>query len=391
MRDPFGSLAIRHASAAVRVHRNEEDPGLSVNLFRWIVDHQATALVLLNGQLNIEYMNSSAEALFARSGNQLRGQSWRQLFIPDNGLPDLLARVLDESVPTTQRSEKLTLAADGSRITVDITLTPLNEDGPPCILVEFLSMDRILKISREEASLAKQEAARILVRGLAHEVKNPLGGIRGAAQLLAIELGDERYDEYTGIIIEEADRLRNLVDRILGSNRIPNWVSTNIHEVVERVLRLMQAEAGQGITFERDYDPSVPEITADREQLIQAVLNIVRNGMEALQSQEDANPDKRMRLSTRVLRQFTIGKQRHRLVLRLRIEDNGPGIDRELMENMFYPMVSGRAQGSGLGLSIAQQVVTQHAGVIDCESEPGRTRFSIYLPITTPEATGAQA
>lgn len=363
---------------------------MSVNLFRWIVDHQATALVLLNGQLNIEYMNSSAEALFARSGNQLRGQTWRQLFIPDNGLPDLLTRVLEEAVPTTQRSEKLTLAADGSRITVDITLTPLTDDGPPYILVEFLSMDRILKISREEASLAKQEAARMLVRGLAHEVKNPLGGIRGAAQLLAIELGDQRYDEYTGIIIEEADRLRNLVDRILGSNRIPNWVSTNIHEVVERVLRLMQVEAGDRITFERDYDPSVPEITADREQLIQAVLNIVRNGMEALQSQEDANPDKRMRLSTRVLRQFTIGKQRHRLVLRLRIEDNGPGIDRELMENMFYPMVSGRAQGSGLGLSIAQQVVTQHAGVIDCESEPGRTLFSIYLPIATRE-TGAQA
>ncbi|MCH8552718.1 MAG: PAS domain-containing protein [Natronospirillum sp.] len=358
---------------------------MSVDLFRWIVDHQATALVLLNGQLDIEYMNSSAESLFARSGNQLHGQSWQHLFTPDNGLKELLERVLVERVPTTQRSEKLTLSADGSRITVDITITPLADDGPLYILVEFLSMDRILKISREEASLAKQEAARVLVRGLAHEVKNPLGGIRGAAQLLAIELGDQRYDEYTSIIIEEADRLRNLVDRILGSNRIPKWASTNIHEVLERVLRLMQVEAGESIRFERDYDPSLPEIDADREQLIQAVLNIVRNGMEALQGQGDDNPQKTMHLSTRAIRQFTIGKQRHRLVLQLRIEDNGPGIDRELMENMFYPMVSGRAQGSGLGLSIAQQVVAQHAGVIDCESEPGRTRFTLYLPI------GAQA
>ncbi|TGG92333.1 PAS domain S-box protein [Natronospirillum operosum] len=365
--------------------RHEEEPGLSVNLFRWIVDHQATALVLLNGQLNIEYMNSSAEALFARSGNQLQGQSWRQLFTPDNGLAELLERVLVEGVPTTQRSERLTLAADGSRITVDITLTPLHDDGPPYVLVEFLSMDRILKISREEASLAKQEAARVLVRGLAHEVKNPLGGIRGAAQLLQIELGDERFDEYTGVIIGEADRLRNLVDRILGSNRLPKWAPTNIHEVVERVLKLMQAEAGPTITFERDYDPSLPEMAADREQLIQAVLNIVRNGMEALQSQEDDNPDKRMRITTRAIRQFTIGKHRHRLVAQVRIEDNGPGIDRELMENMFYPMVSGRAQGSGLGLSIAQQVITHHAGVIDCESEPGRTRFTLYLPIGAQE------
>ena len=359
----------------------QEERILSIDLFRWIVDHQATALVLLNDQLNIEYMNSSAEALFARSGKQLQGQSCSQLFSPNDKLNRLMFRVLEEDVPTTQRSEMLTLTADASRITVDITFTPLLESDGNYILVEFLSMDRILQISREEASLAKQEAAQVLVRGLAHEVKNPLGGIRGAAQLLSLELGDPKYDEYTNIIIEEADRLRNLVDRILGSNKLPNLGPTSIHEVIERVLALMTVETGEAVWFDRDYDPSLPDIEADREQLIQAVLNIVRNAVEALQGQGDTNPDKRMLLSTRVIRQFTIGRKRHRLVLKLVIEDNGPGIIPELMENMFYPMVSGRAQGSGLGLAIAQQVVTQHAGVIDCESEPGRTRFTLYLPL----------
>lgn len=356
---------------------------MSTDLFKWIVDHQATAMVLLNHELHIDYMNSSAESLFARSGNQVHGQPWNALFESHEALQQLLVRVLHEEVPTTQRSELLQLVADGSKITVDMTLTPIRADHRQAVLVEFLSMDRIIKISREEASLAKQEAARVLVRGLAHEVKNPLGGIRGAAQLLALELGDPALDEYTQVIIEEADRLRNLVDRILGSNKLPTWRPTNVHEVTERVLSLMRAEAGSSVEFVRDYDPSLPDLQGDSEQLIQAVLNIVRNGMEALQSQGVANSDKRMTLRTRALRQFTIGQKRHRLVIRLMIEDNGPGIAEELMENMFYPMVSGRAQGTGLGLSIAQQIVTQHGGVIDCESEPGSTRFSVYLPLLT--------
>lgn len=355
---------------------------LSTDLFKWIVDHQATAMVLLNDDLHIDYMNSSAESLFARSGNQVHGQPWNVLFEPHEALELLLRRVLCEEIPTTQRSEVLLLVADGSKITVDMTLTPLHEPERRAVLVEFLSMDRIIKISREESSLAKQEAARVLVRGLAHEVKNPLGGIRGAAQLLALELRDPALDEYTQVIIEETDRLRNLVDRILGSNKLPRLRPTNVHEVTERVLSLMRAEAGASVDFVRDYDPSLPEFIGDSEQLIQAVLNIVRNGLEALQSQGEANPHKQMRLVTRALRQFTIGQKRYRLVLRLLIEDNGPGIAEDLMENVFYPMVSGRAQGTGLGLSIAQQIVTQHGGVIDCESEPGCTRFSVYLPLT---------
>ncbi len=358
---------------------------MSTDLFRWIVDHQTTALVLLDDRLHIHYMNSAAEALFSRSGTQLQGLSWSQLFTHENGLTELLQRVLDEGAPTTQRAEQLTLAADGTRITVDIMLTPMLEGRPHRVLMEFSAIDRIIRISREESSLAKQEAARVLARGLAHEVKNPLGGIRGAAQLLALELDEPKYDEYTDIIVQETDRLRNLVDRILGSNRMLSLSATSIHEVTERVLALVQAETGGTIRFERDYDPSLPDIQADKEQLIQAILNVVRNAMEALQNQGDAQPDKVIRLSTRVLRQFTIGKRRYRLVVRLSIADNGPGIPADLLETLFYPMVSGRANGSGLGLSIAQQVVTQHNGVIDVESEPGDTRFRLYLPISRPD------
>lgn len=357
-----------------------EDISLSFDLFRWIVEHQATALVLLDEQLCIRTLNNSAEALFARSANQVVGLSWQHLFTPANGLSGLLVKAVKESAPTTQRSERLTLN-DGSQITADITLTPLVEETSNSVLLEFLAMDRILRISREEATIAKQEASRLLVRGLAHEVKNPLGGIRGAAQLLALELNDGRFTEYTQVIIQEADRLRNLVDRILGSNRLPVWSEVNIHEVLEHILRLIDAESGQQITIKRDYDPSLPQISADREQLIQALLNIVRNGMEILLAQEDCNPDKQISIATRALRQFTIGKITHRLVLQIAIEDNGPGVDPALADSLFYPMVSGRAQGSGLGLSIAQQVISQHGGLVDCDSEPGRTRFSVYLPI----------
>lgn len=353
---------------------------MSFDLFRWIVEHQATALVLLDEQLCIRTLNSSAEALFARSAKQAIGLSWQQLFTSDNDLSNLLTKAIKEAAPTTQRSERLTLM-DGSQITADVTLTPLVQASSNSMLMEFLAMDRMLRISREEATMAKQEASRLLMRGLAHEVKNPLGGIRGAAQLLALELNDGRYSEYTQVIIQEADRLRNLVDRILGSNRLLVWSAVNIHEVLEHILRLIDAEAGRQISLQRDYDPSLPQISADREQLIQALLNIVRNGMEILLAQEEANLKKELSISTRVLRQFTMGKVMHRLVLQIAIEDNGPGVDPALADSLFYPMVSGRAQGSGLGLSIAQQVITQHGGLVDYESRPGRTRFSVYLPI----------
>jgi two-component system nitrogen regulation sensor histidine kinase GlnL len=247
-------------------------------------------------------------------------------------------------------------------------------------LLEIQPLDRLLRINRDDHHASVQETTRKLVRGLAHEIKNPLGGIRGAAQLLQRELATERQRDYTRIIIEEADRLRNLVDRMLGPSQVPRLVPVNIHQALERVVLLLEAEAPGRISFVRDYDPSLPEVEADLEQLIQALLNIVRNAQQALEK----TPAPEIRLRSRIIRQFTIGTTRHRLVLRLDITDNGPGIPPDLFDRMYYPMISGRADGSGLGLSIAQSIVGQHGGLIECESKPGSTTFSIFLPLEQP-------
>jgi two-component system nitrogen regulation sensor histidine kinase GlnL len=262
-------------------------------------------------------------------------------------------------------------------------ITPVaHGSSEPALLAELQVVDRLLKISREEGLIHAQETTRAMIRGLAHEIKNPLGGVRGAAQLLARELPDDNLREYTRVIIREADRLRDLVDRLLGPNRQLNLCQLNIHEVLEHVRNLIVAESGNRATIIRDYDPSLPEFSGDRTQLIQAVLNIMRNALQATEAPADCV----ITLRTRSQRQFTIGTQRHRLVCRVDLEDNGPGIPRELLQSIFVPMVTGRAEGSGLGLTIAQHIVTRHGGLLECESEPGQTRFTIYLPLETHHA-----
>jgi two-component system nitrogen regulation sensor histidine kinase GlnL len=216
---------------------------------------------------------------------------------------------------------------------------------------------------------------------MAHEIKNPLGGIRGSAQLLERMLDNPELKEYTTIIIEEVDRLRNLVDKMLGPNKLPERLETNIHEVLERVRSLIMVEAAEKLNIIRDYDPSIPEFLADKEQLIQVILNISRNAMQALLSKRQVNSPAEITLSTRAVRQFTIGHTKHRLVLHISIIDNGPGIPEDIRESLFLPMVSGRAEGTGLGLSIAQSIINQHQGIIECDSTLGKTHFSIYLPL----------
>ncbi|HCB40980.1 MAG TPA: PAS domain-containing sensor histidine kinase, partial [Gammaproteobacteria bacterium] len=249
---------------------------------------------------------------------------------------------------------------------------------------ELRPLDRLMRISREDNLINAHHATRALVRGVAHEVKNPLGGIRGAAQLLARELPDDSLREYTDIIIAEVDRLRNLVDQMLGPRKLPKWAQINIHEILERVRSVLTAETGDPVVIERDYDPSLPEMCGDKDQLIQAILNIVRNAKQALMDDEEQkNPT--VILRTRALRQFTIGHTRHRLILLVEIEDNGPGISQEMQETMFYPMISGRASGTGLGLSISQSIINQHHGLVECESSPGKTTFRLLLPLEQPE------
>ncbi len=254
------------------------------------------------------------------------------------------------------------------------------------ILVEMIEIEQQTRQDREERNLGQAQANKELVRNLAHEIKNPLGGIRGAAQLLGMELEgwpDKRREltEYTQVIIAEADRLQLLVDRLLAPHRrAPVVADVNIHEVCERVRALVVAEHPRGLLVRRDYDTSIPEFRGDREQLIQAVLNIAHNAVQALGERILAG-DAELTFRTRIARQVTLGKQRWRLALELHIEDNGPGVPEAIRERIFFPLVTGREGGSGLGLTLAQTFVQQHQGTIECDSVPGRTVFAVLLPL----------
>lgn len=343
---------------------------------RLVVDNLATAVLMLDGDLRICFANQAAEMLLAISTRNLLGQAADQVLIcPDGFLETHLVHALQTGQPVTEREIILRLP-DGRDTNVDCTLIPLPErTGSSGLLIEIQQLDRHLRISREETLLAQQKATRDMVRGMAHEIKNPLGGIRGAAQLLQGELNDPELREYTQVIMAEADRLQNLVDRVLGPNRLPQYRSANVHEVLERVRTLVQAEAGERVNLVRDYDPSIPDMVIDKDQLIQALLNIVRNASRAL-----ADNGGNIVLRSRVLRQFTIGNVRHRLVALIEIEDNGPGIPEDLREKIFYPMVSGSG-GMGVGLAIAQTLINQHQGLIECRSQPGETVFAVFLPV----------
>ncbi|WP_437270256.1 nitrogen regulation protein NR(II) [Stutzerimonas balearica] len=355
-------------------------------LQRLLLENLTTATLLLNARLRLEYMNPAAEMLLAVSGQRSHGQFISELFTESPEALSALRQAVAEAHPFTKREATLT-SVSGQTLTVDYAVTPIPTQQETMLLLEVLPRDRLLRITKDEAQLSTQETTKLLVRGLAHEIKNPLGGIRGAAQLLARELPDEHLKDYTEVIIEEADRLRNLVDRMLGSNKLPSLAMTNIHEVLEHVASLIEAESQGRLILVRDYDPSIPEVLMDREQMIQALLNIMRNAMQALAGQTEFGLG-RLTLRTRTLRQFTIGHVRHRLVARIEIIDNGPGIPAELQNTLFYPMVSGRPDGTGLGLAITQNIISQHQGLIECESHPGHTAFSIFLPLeqgaTTP-------
>lgn len=348
-----------------------------------IVDNLTTAVLVLDRDLRLLSLNPAAEALLDVSAKQVRGVRLRQLLPAATIFEASLSRVVESGHPLTERDMQLALTGSPP-ITVDCVITPVSEHAlPGGLLVELLDLDRHKQISREEQLMSQNESARALVRGLAHEIRNPLGGLRGAAQLLEREVDAEELKEYTRIIVHEADRLQALVDRLLGPRTLPRKRLINIHEVTERVRALIEAEAPGGIVVDRDYDPSIPELYADPELLIQAALNVAQNAVQAVAEAGH------ILVRTRVHRQYTIGQQRHRLVARIDICDNGSGIEEDLKALIFYPMVTGRADGTGLGLSIAQSLVNQHAGLIECHSEPGNTTFSILLPIVKGPASAS--
>ncbi len=350
--------------------------------YKNILDNLTTAVLVLSPELKVQYLNPAAESLLETSVTRIKDSTICDVFVESaEALKTLLASSKNGQSYTKREAEFM--LTSGTRFTVDYSVSSIGTE--PCdLLMELQPRDRLLRISREEDIISQQETTRILVRGMAHEIKNPLGGIRGAAQLLDRELNDDSQREYTRVIIDEADRLRGLVDRMLGPNRALKMAATNIHEVLERVRTLLEAESRNQLVFERDYDPSLPELNGDKEQLIQAFLNIARNAMEAAFEHTDRSTSSKpptIMFRTRALRQFTIGHHRYRLVCRVEVIDNGPGIPADLLQNVFYPMISGRANGTGLGLSITQSIIGQHHGLVECESEPGRTNFIIFLPL----------
>ena len=344
-------------------------------LHRHLLEHLTTAVLWFDAQLNLQFINPAGEMLFAVSARRLHGMQARDLFAGADHILHGLGRALTSGHGFTEREVLITFHG-GKVSTLDTIVTPVSEPQLGSgLLVELMQLDRQLRIAREENIIAQQSVSRALTRGLAHEIKNPLGGLRGAAQLLERELADPALKEYTDVIIGEADRLQNLVDRMLGPNTIPKKSAISIHQILERVRQLVSAEVSAQVRLVRDYDPSIPDLVADPDQLIQAVLNLVRNAAQAVGERGE------ILLRSRTLRQYTIGHLRHKLVIKVDVVDNGPGIAPDMMESIFYPMVTGRPDGTGLGLSIAQSIINQHGGLIECASEPGNTRFTLLLPL----------
>jgi two-component system nitrogen regulation sensor histidine kinase GlnL len=351
--------------------------------YRTIIDHLATAVLIVNAELSVHYMNSSCETLFEISFLRIHRQPISQFVeLSDShfSFSDALRKTLVSSQPYTHREALLSIGLKDRY--VDYTVSLLPNSAEALLLIEFQPIDRLLRISKEDLQDQQHQVARQLIRGVAHEIKNPLGGIRGATQLLARNVKDLHIHEYTEIIINEVDRLRNLADTMLGSRQLPSYEAVNIHEPLERVRSLVLSQTKNKVAVYRDYDLSLPEVIADRDQLIQVILNISVNAVQAMTENKAFYTDQKPLLSfrTRIQRLVTIQGIHHRSTIRIDIEDNGPGIPPEIIESVFYPMVTGRANGTGLGLSIAQNIMRQHQGMIECHSEVGRTIFSLYLP-----------
>ncbi|MBS1186134.1 MAG: sensor histidine kinase [Burkholderiaceae bacterium] len=346
------------------------------------LDLLASAVILLDGSGCIRHVNPAAEHMLDSSLKGLQQHKLWSLFVNGEQLETVFNQAMAQEFSELRLDLTLERAGRES-LQVDCLVSVLDNRATP-VLFELRENVQQLKLNREERLFDQSQANKELIRNLAHEIKNPLGGIRGAAQLLEMELPERHLRElreYTQVIIREAGRLQTLVDRLLAPHRRPHIVGdVNIHEVCERVRSLIVAEFPDGLTIRRDYDLSIPEFRGDKEQLIQAVLNIAHNAAEAL-TDRIANGDAELTFKTRVSRQVTLAKIRYRLALDLHIIDNGPGIPPEISERIFYPLVSGRDGGSGLGLTLAQTFIQQHLGVIECESRPGHTDFRIRIPL----------
>jgi two-component system nitrogen regulation sensor histidine kinase GlnL len=338
----------------------------------------ATGVFVLDADLRVQYLNAAAEALLPASAQQALGRRIQELADGAGNLLPLIDIVMAGAQSVAQR-ELAVPGPGGIERVLDCTVTrAVGTEDAVRLVLEIKDITQHRRLTRENALLAQLGGSRLMVRQLAHEIKNPLGGLRGAAQLLQRELPDNELREYTRVIINEADRLATLLDSMLGPHRAPAKRRVSVHELLEHVYQLLRSEASPLVLIERDYDPSLPPITVDRDHIIQAMLNLGRNALQAL---EGAPPDSpRLVLRTRAALNASLATTLHRLVVSIQFEDNGPGVPADIRDTIFYPLVSGRAEGTGLGLGIAQDLVSRHAGLIEFDSAPGRTVFTISLP-----------
>jgi two-component system nitrogen regulation sensor histidine kinase GlnL len=343
-----------------------------------LLDSLVTSVFLLDHELRVGYLNAAAQTLLGLGANQVLGRSITELTRGAETLLPLFDRARTENEGVVQRELAWPAPGGVDRI-LDCAVTQITFGPDLKLLLEIEDITQHRRLTRENALLAQLGGSRLMVRQLAHEIKNPLGGLRGAAQLLERELLDPALREYTRVIISEADRLTNLLDSMLGPGRPPAKQLINVHELLERVYHLLRSEAPDGVTVERDYDPSLPPLTVDPNHIIQAMLNLGRNAIQALSGNNIQSP--RLILRTRAVSNASVGAHRHRLVASIQFEDNGPGVLTEIRDTIFYPLVSGRADGTGLGLGIAQDLVSRHGGLIEFDSAPGRTIFVISLPM----------
>ena len=355
-----------------------------------ILDGLSTSVLIVDQDRALIYLNVAAETLFGVSRNQVRGRPLTDLLTDATALHAVIDRATETWRPFSRRELALKTVYGEGELVVDCTVAPYDDaSAPAAVVIEISDATQHQRITRETALLTQIGGSRAMIRQLAHEIKNPLGGLRGAAQLLARQLADASMREYTTVIISEADRLVALVDTLLGPGHAPRKEPVNIHELLQHVGHLLAADSPPGITVERDYDPSLPPLRIDRNQIIQAMLNLGRNASQAINPGNGRTPVSggKIILRTRALTNVNIGARRHRLVASVQFEDNGPGVPDQLRDTLFYPLVTGRADGTGLGLAVAQDLVSRHEGLIEFESRPGQTIFTILLPFHVADAS----
>lgn len=342
----------------------------------------SAAIVLLDRAMLITACNPSAENILGISASRAEGEPLLRLVGDEPEMADVLSRTLETGDHYAIELRLPRTEVHSAERLIDCRVSPISA-GAAVMLVEMTDVTRRAKISRENAMLIQHGAGRQMIRQLAHEIKNPLGGIRGAAQLLARQLDKNELTEYTDVVISETDRLAALVDTLLGPGGPPNKEPVNVHELLEYIVRIVNAEDRKSLHIRRDYDPGLPDLDLDRDQMVQAFLNLVRNAGTALDGHGTIT------LRTRAVTNFTIGDKRHRVVASIEIEDDGPGIPRDLQDSVFYPLVTSTPEGTGLGLPAAQELISRHGGLIEFDSRPGRTVFFVRLPLGTNETLRA--